>query len=279
MKFQRIPKITNWWLAVIMVLALLAGAGIAEAADQSLMAALGPDDLGAVTCPLTQPESTPSKQTIPPYDEKERIAIPDTFGAGQDCYATAYEAAVDDLHDFPALLCFACNKGKKARTCFEARSEPWSHQYVDRLKIVPICRDRGPREGVLFAAAVNYGGSGWTRLLTLWVYRKQCGQFFNILPEILIERSKEFKFLGDHEGKYGGVLVVAEQAPTEESKLQVDLVPQRITIYQYSHAKTKFKPISEFVTEKKYLYVTDVEGGTAVIDEHLEKIKRILDQK
>jgi hypothetical protein len=261
MKKRSIPNVKRQWLALISVLFLLPYAGISGSASK-------PDT---------------AKQTIPPYEQKERIASPETFGAGQECYATAYEATTeDDLihHDIAALLCFSCNKGKMARTCFEARSEPWFHQFVDRLERVPILHEREPREGILFMAMFS-GGGGWSKLLTLWVYSKECGQFVNTLPEILITRSGEFKFLSYPKGKHTDVLVVAVQEPDLESRTNVDLCAYRITIYQYSHKAKKFKPVhgGEFMTEKKYLLVSDVEGSTYVIDDQMQRIKRILDHR
>jgi len=252
---------------------------------QYLTAALGPDDMPPIIAVPPQAASTDDgpKSYIPPYEERKRIAVPDTFGAGGDCHAAAYEAVTAEYLEFldiAAWLCFSCNKGNEARTCLEARSSSDFHQFVDTLKIVPIFRDRQPQEGILFIARHTAGGSGWCKFVTLWIYSKECGQFVNVLPEILIRRSDEFKFLTDRKRKLGGVLILAEYAPTQGQSF-ADLCSYRIKIYRYRHKENKFKPVpgGEFVTEKKYLFKLEGYDTTEIIDDEMEKIQRVLRNK
>jgi hypothetical protein len=254
---------------------------------QQLAATSEADKPGPSTAPSDKDAATDAGPTasIPPYEEKKRITIPDTFGAGQGCYAAAYEAiTADELEDLDmaALVCFSCKKGMVARTCFEARSDFWHHQFhqfIDCLEIVPILSDRQPHEGILFVARARAGPIVWyTKLITLWVYRKECGQFINLLPEIRIGWSDEFKFLSDSKGKHDGVLVVAKDA--EERETRQDRSAYLIRIYRYGHKEKKFQPIvgGEFLTEKKYYFKLEGEGTTEIIDEQMDKIRQLLDQ-
>jgi hypothetical protein len=250
--------------------------------SQRLTAASGAEKSVPTTAPSDQDATTDErpKAYIPPYAEEKRIAIPDTFGAGRQCHAEAYMETNGGFSGGPALLCFWCAEGRKGRTCFEAQSERLGHQFVDRLEIVPVFRDREPREAILFSAAYC-SGSAWStaRLITLWIYRKECGQFVNILPEILIPWGDEFKFLSDPKGKHDGVLVVAEYAPAEEETRE-DRSAYLIKMYRYGPKAKKFQPIvgGEFLTEKKYAFKQ--EGlDTEIIDEQMERIKQLLDRK
>ncbi|MBM3301913.1 MAG: hypothetical protein FJY85_18415, partial [Deltaproteobacteria bacterium] len=139
---------------------------------QFFTAASGRGDVGPKTevWPSAQSTHDGPKSSIPPYEEKKRIALPDTFGAGEGCSAAAYEAVTAEYLEFldiGALLCFSCNKSGKARICREARSKADFHQFVHDLEIVRIFPDREPREGVLFVARHTSGGSGWCDFITL----------------------------------------------------------------------------------------------------------------
>ncbi|MBI5570406.1 MAG: hypothetical protein HY914_10715 [Desulfomonile tiedjei] len=256
-------------------------AGSAPRSDLTprLVAAGGKDDLGIITAPSDGALSPGDGRKVGiPYEEKKRIAIPAAFGAGQECHAAAYEAAIGDpreSYDPAAWLCFSCTKDTKARTCFEARSASYSHQFVHHLPIVPIFPHKEPREGILFSATFSGGGSGWSEFLTLWVYHKECGQFINILPEIEISNLGVFKFLNGRKGRPGGVLVVAEGI-WAEGEMHFDAHKCLIKIYRYSRKEKKFKRLVgvEFLTQKKY----DFDGSptTEVIDDQMDKIRQIL---
>lgn len=217
-----------------------------------------------------------------PYREKKRISIPETFGAGRQCYAVAYEEIVSRepllFLSMPAWLCFSCDECRKGRTCFEARSEAFAHQFVHRLEIVPIFRHREPREAILFSARFYGGGSGWSKLITLWVYRKECALFANVLPAILISTQDEFKILSVKKDSREGVLVVAQAQPTE-GESRFDPQKYRIRIYQYRDEWKKFQELagSGFLTRRRYGF--ESKGATEVINDHIEKVKQVLDQR
>ncbi len=260
-----------------------------------MTAASGAILLGPITLPTDQ-DATGSAEAETaaegprscfPYKEKKRISIPKTFGAGRECYAAAYEESFPPepflFPSLPAWLCFWCEKGKKGRTCFEARSEHWAHQYVEgffnKFEIVPLFCEREPREAILFTPASYGGGSGFNLLVTLWVYQKDCGQFVNILPEITVHRFDEYKLLSDPEGKLNGIMVVADYAPTAEESYQ-DLSSYRITIYRYSDKDKRFTPVQggQFLTGKNYPAKLEGQGETEIIDEQMEKIRRVIEK-
>jgi len=104
-------------------------------------------------------------------------------------------------------------------------------------------------------------------------------QFINLLPEIVLLGSDEFKFLSDPKGRRDSVLVVAEYAPTE-GETRMDRSAYLIRIYQYRHKEKTFRPIvgGQFLTEQKYWYKLEGLDTTEIIDEQMERIRRVLDR-
>lgn len=232
------------------------------------------------------PKAFPPSQPARPHDEvrsciaykeEKRISLPETLVAGWECHAAAYQADLEDLilFDVPAWLCFSCNGGNRARICFEARSEGYGHQFVSDLEMVPVFPDRQPRQAVLFSATFSGGGSGASRLLTLWVYRKECGQYVNIMPEITITNLGEFKLLRKREDGCDGVLAIADYV-YGPGELHYSPHKYRIKLYRYSDKEKKFRfvPDSVFVTTTKYYF--EDRTPTEAIDDHLEKIGELL---
>jgi len=209
------------------------------------------------------------------YIQVNKIAIPKTREMPQEWYAIAYEADPKqfenwDQNEWPAKLCFMEESGRMGQQCFEAvekgqRTLP-NFQWVQKLSVVPVFKNKSIQEGVLFVAMCSYGGSGASSLVTLWTFEGKTKEFVNILPEITISNHGAYKILEGREDALDGTVVTADLA--EHAKPSASPQRYRINIYRYDQADKRFKSIGGYSTKMEY----GTQEAISVINEEIEII-------
>jgi hypothetical protein len=232
------------------------------------------------------------------YKEVKRIEIPDSFGTSGKWSAIAYEAIIRKnmkFTGFPARLCFLNEEGIAVQSCFEPVTDLFEprqiistpkkdlisqqrsylyYQLVDELRIVPIFPKIYPGNGVLFISNYIGEGSGFAKLITLWVYNKQYKKFINILPIVIMSDLSEYKMFEGRGGILAGTLITANYI-WDVNEIRYSPHNYRIGIYMYDKEIGMFRLLDKYVTKSKYKGLNM--GETAdVIRHEVKNIKRIL---
>ena len=215
------------------------------------------------------------------YVEKKTLALKEALGLPAPWYATAYQPkSAEKYGNDPALLCFGRERPRPEKSCFSEKKiirEDFvlQYQFVDTLDVVSLAQGPHHEEGVMFVAISSYGGSGWSRRISIWTYSGEKESFINILPSLDISNQGEYRLFPKMKNGLEGILVAAD-AIVNLNQGESHFSPHKyaIKIYQLGKSGT-FKLAGEYVTKIKYPSLDDT-SPIDVIGPELQNIEEYL---